>query len=64
MKKEAKELGGRGRIETEGEWDSEHERRRLNWSKQERRWRKERRHQSAAEVDDMPAPLFAGALYQ
>jgi len=39
-----------------GEWTGEHERRKRNWSEQERKWRKERRHPAASELDETQAP--------
>lgn len=59
MKKELKEPQGARSPEGEKEWSSEHERRKQNWSEQERRERKERRHPAAAELDETLEPSLA-----
>ena len=59
MKKEPKEpLAARG-FDRDNEWKNEHERRKQNWSEQDRRERKERRHPAAAELDEPLEPALA-----
>jgi hypothetical protein len=56
MNKERPEpLTPRG-SEGENEWTGEHERRKRNWSEQDRKWRKERRHPTEDELDEPLAP--------
>jgi hypothetical protein len=52
MKSEPKENGDTGRFEGENEWKGRHERRKRNWSEQDRRLRKERRHPEQSELDE------------
>lgn len=51
-----------GPTKGEGEYRSEHERRKRSWSDRERQWRKETRHPREIELDGTLAPEFLRRL--
>ncbi|MFI5361798.1 MAG: hypothetical protein ACHQ49_07490 [Elusimicrobiota bacterium] len=62
MKREFKVPVRTRRFENENDWDGERERRKQNWTEQERSWRKERRKLEMRDESDALAILIDGGF--